>query len=270
MRSTRAFGRLKSPASNVLCTRGSRHVTAAITSASSFHGHESLALSMSSGNGIVGMNNRGLGHEGLVFVASKDYNGYFFALSTKATTFTVALVDYTSNTTLGSQVIHFPGAQNWTMVNFTMIAAASTSCTSLDASTAEVSCGEMGPQSHICVQCGGEFVIGLSEPGTAFVDYVYLQQTDGVVPGTVGECIRHPVAHSEPHTITSAYVWPSNAACESTVKWHRPCICGCHLQRDGDQYRPLGRIICCRELLLLEELAWQAVVTPLHRCCVCP
>jgi hypothetical protein len=72
------------------------------------------------------------------------------------------------------------------MVNFTgLTPSASTSCVGLEASTAEVDCGRMGPHSHICVQCGGQFVIGLSQPGSASVDYVYMQPgTWGRVPGT--------------------------------------------------------------------------------------
>jgi len=42
----------------------------------------------------------------------------------------------------------------------------------------------MGPHSHVCVKCGGEFAIGLSSPGEASIDYVYLQPGAwGVVPG---------------------------------------------------------------------------------------
>ena len=78
--------------------------------------------------------------------------------------------------TLATQEVKFGGAKNWSMVNFTgLTPSAGTSCVGLTESTAEVTCGKMGPHSHICVQCGGEFVIGLSQPGAANVDYVYLQ-----------------------------------------------------------------------------------------------
>ena len=39
-------------------------------------------------------------------------------------------------------------------------------------------------QGHICIKCGGEFLIGLSEPGIVHVDYVYLQ------PGAAGRFVR--------------------------------------------------------------------------------
>lgn len=39
---------------------------------------------------------------------------------------------------------------------------------------------QMGPASHICVQCGGELLVGVQGVGDANVDYVFLQ------PGTWG------------------------------------------------------------------------------------
>ena len=83
--------------------------TAAITDADSFHGKDSLAVSMTSGTGVIGMSNRGLGHEGLVFQASKEYEGYFFAKSSSTVTFTVAIVDYEKKKTLASKEIKFTG-----------------------------------------------------------------------------------------------------------------------------------------------------------------
>jgi hypothetical protein len=132
--------------------------SAEIVSTQPFHGKDSLSMTMTSGAGIVGMSNRGLGHEGLVFGAGKQYTGYFFAKASKAVTFSVALVDYMhGNKTLASQAVHFPGG-NWTMLNFSLTASGGTGCVGLNASTEEVDCGRMGPHSHICVQCGGEFV----------------------------------------------------------------------------------------------------------------
>lgn len=58
------------------------------------------------------MSNRGLGHEGLVFEASKDYEGYFFAKAASAVSFSVAIVNYESNTTLATQEIHFGGGKH--------------------------------------------------------------------------------------------------------------------------------------------------------------
>ena len=51
-----------------------------------------------------------------------------------------------------------------------------------------VNCGKMGPQpGHICVQCGGELLVGLNGAGSVNLDFVYLQ------PGTWGRVGDLPV-----------------------------------------------------------------------------
>jgi hypothetical protein len=167
--------------------------------ATPFHGRSSLHIQHSGATaGTVGMSNRGLGHEGLVFEGGKPYQGYFFAKAAKPVTFSVAIVDYTAGpgqNTLASQGIHFAGG-DWAMLNFTLTPSASTTCVGLDNSTDEVDCGTINGRvtpwgkppkihSHICVQCGGEFTIGLSAAGEASIDYVYMQPGPwGVVPGS--------------------------------------------------------------------------------------
>jgi hypothetical protein len=158
-----------------------------------FHGRASLSVKYFSGDGLVGMANRGLGHEGLVFEAGRDYEGYFFAKSAKPVTIGVAIVDYTrSNRMLASQSIAFPGGEDWTQVDFSLTTIGSTGCVGIvPGSDPEIDCGGMGGSqgdgngngpnfhtdnvSHICVRCGGQFVIGLMAPGEAHIDYVYLQ-----------------------------------------------------------------------------------------------
>ena len=166
-----------------------------------FHGRASLHIKHPGGGTAetVGMSNRGLGHEGLVFEGGKPYEGYFFAKAKAKVTFSVAIVDYTAdgNKTLATQDIHFAGGGGdnaaWSKLNFTLTPSASTTCVGLSLSTDEVSCGTLnGPsfatakiRSHICVQCGGEFTIGLSAAGEASIDYIYLQPGSwGVVPGS--------------------------------------------------------------------------------------
>jgi hypothetical protein len=176
-----------------------------------FHGHTSLSVkyySSKSSDGLVGMANRGLGHEGLVFKAGKDYEGYFFAKSVAPVTFGVAILDYThGNRTLASQTISFAGGGGWTRLNFSLAPNGSTNCEGIEpGSDPDVDCGGMGggqgdgngngPNfktdnvSHICVRCGGEFVVGLAAPGEAHIDYVYLQ------PGSWGRFSDLPVLAS--------------------------------------------------------------------------
>jgi hypothetical protein len=59
------------------------------------------------------------------------------------------------------------------MLNFTLTPTAATSCVGVDPvdPDPEVDCGKMGPHSHVCVKCGGEFAIGLNSAGSANIDY---------------------------------------------------------------------------------------------------
>ena len=56
------------------CTDGTPGCAVQIVTSPAFHGKESLSLEMA-GSHIAGLSNRGLGHEGLVFQAGKDYEG---------------------------------------------------------------------------------------------------------------------------------------------------------------------------------------------------
>ena len=77
--------------------------TGSLDSAVAFHGSASMKIESRGAVGTtVGVTNRGLGNEGLVFEAGKVYEGYFFAKSDEATTLVVALQDYGSGATLAS------------------------------------------------------------------------------------------------------------------------------------------------------------------------
>ena len=148
----------------------SANQSAWIDSAVAFHGHSSLGLRYSDGDGLFGLANRGLGHEGLVFRADREYEGFFFASAAEPVTFTLAIVDYTTGAQLGTDSVHYQGGSGWSRLNFTLKSNATTIC--VDANRSQVDCG---PGNQPCVQCGGEFVIGLSEPGHAHVDYIFLE-----------------------------------------------------------------------------------------------
>eukprot|EP01046_Picozoa_sp_COSAG06_P040713 COSAG06_NODE_4955_length_3833_cov_2.419657_2_plen_252_part_00 len=150
------------------------HATAAIDTSVKFHGQASLMLTYTGGTGAAGLANRGLAHEGLVFEASKAYDGYFFAQSEKPVNFTVSLYDYTQQTALATQSVAFDGGA-WTRLNFSFSSTrAGTTCTVVNASAKppdpDVTCGP-----GLCVKCGGEFRVGLASAGVAHIDYVYLQ-----------------------------------------------------------------------------------------------
>ena len=68
---------------------------------------------MTKGTGTVGVANRALSNEGMFF-EPKEYEGYFFATSSKAVTLEVRLENYVTKTVLAKQTIHFAGG-DWAM-----------------------------------------------------------------------------------------------------------------------------------------------------------
>ena len=70
-----------------------------------------------------------------------------------------------------------------------MTPTAGTTCTTVNGSAVppdpDVYCGS--PATQLCIKCGGEFVIGLAQPGAVHVDFVYLQ------PGAWGRFAGLPV-----------------------------------------------------------------------------
>jgi hypothetical protein len=131
-----------------------------------------------------------MGNEGLHLKQGLDYEGYFFAKAEKAAEMTVMLRNWETKAVLGARAVAVAASSNWTKYSFTLTASAAADCTGIaPGSNPEVSCntqrtGMAHPpntaQGHICIKCGGEFVIGLTDPGTVHVDYVYLQ------PGAAG------------------------------------------------------------------------------------
>eukprot|EP00040_Diaphanoeca_grandis_P032005 m.192845 g.192845 ORF g.192845 m.192845 type:complete len:808 (-) comp32486_c0_seq1:486-2909(-) len=138
-----------------------------------FHGMASQKITFASGQGVAAVGNRGLGNEGLFIEANKDYNGYFFAKSDAPVMLVAQIINKNTNMTLGSTTIKFAGG-NWTMLNFTLNTTAGTECVDGTNDTT-LQCGHMGPASHICVSCGGQFQVGLAEAGEVNIDYVYMQ-----------------------------------------------------------------------------------------------
>ena len=177
-----------------------------------FHGHASQRIALAAGGRLAGLSNRGMGNEGLVLRAGKDYNGYFFARvvpdepehgrnangggrttpgARAAATIVVALRDVSDRAgaaaTLASVEIEVTSAA-WAMYNFTLIPASSTSCVDIrPGSDPSISCefsdhpnGTIGRNmtlgaGHVCQRCGGEVLVALATPGAAVdVDFVAL------------------------------------------------------------------------------------------------
>ena len=155
--------------------------------AKTFHGMESRKLTLTKGTGTVGVANRALSDEGMFFEA-KEYEGYFFATSSKPVTLEVRLENYATKTVLAKQSIHFGGG-DWAMQNFSLTPSAATSCHGIAVgSDPDVVCTQPTDEAgHSCIKCDGQFVVALASEGSVNIDYVVLQ------PGEWGRSQGLPV-----------------------------------------------------------------------------
>ena len=106
-----------------------------------FHGLQAQQLTLTSG-GYVGVANRGLGNEGMVFQAGREYEGYIWAKAIGAAPLTleVALEDHAAATppaVLSSQTLQVPagaghGPAAWTQLHFKLTPKSSTNCQGID------------------------------------------------------------------------------------------------------------------------------------------
>lgn len=169
--------------------------TADITTDESFHGTASLRINYTDGVGLLGMSNRGLGREGLYLLKEQPYEGYLFAKaangSTRDALLTVSL-RRVSGEVLASSTLTVPARSNWTQYHFSLTPSGGTACVDA-AGDPSIMCTPPDAGTvpgHACVSCGGEFALGLTGPGVAYVDYVYLS------PGAWGRYKGLPVLKS--------------------------------------------------------------------------
>jgi hypothetical protein len=182
----------------------------------SFHGTASEKLTFTSlaGTGTddrAAVGNRGLGNEGLYFIGGKEYEGYFFAKADRPTEVVLTIEAWgasTTSTILASTTLLVGGgagsadattSSTWQMLNFSLTPTATTHCNglvpeSLEARQFNITCPVNGtydptaPMSdrtaHICVRCGGQFVMALKKTGQVHLDFVYLSPGQwGRLPG---------------------------------------------------------------------------------------
>jgi hypothetical protein len=148
----------------------------------------SLKISFSSGNGVAGWSNRGIGNEGMHLVRGQLYEGYLFVRNDGSTNaqLWVAVNDYLIDSLLNAVEISVKPSPEWQMVRFTLTPSRDTTCKGIaPGSTPTIDCGNMGPNpGHICIQCSGELQVGLSAPGNVHIGYVFFQPGEwGRVPG---------------------------------------------------------------------------------------
>jgi|EP01047_Picozoa_sp_COSAG01_P045628 hypothetical protein len=169
-------------------TTGTARGHVKLSDAMPFHGRSAMEISFDDGVGSVGVSNRGLGNEGLVFEAGKLYEGFFFASSSAPVTLEVALRDYTTvkgrGTDIAKQSWYHPGGGQYLRFNFSMVPRSATSCANMSAADAMVNGGSVDcklpgmhglGRDHICVKCSGEISVSISQPGHVAIDYVFLQ-----------------------------------------------------------------------------------------------
>ena len=152
----------------------------------------SLAITYTSGQGIAGWANRGIGNEGFALRGDADYTGFTLVLAPAGCTLYVALRDRDAGETLASAFLPVPASPAWQRVNFTLVPVQGTGCATIaPGSDATIDCGNMGPNpGHACVRCGGEFVVGLGAPGAAHIGFTSL------FPGEWGRFAGLPVLRS--------------------------------------------------------------------------
>ena len=159
----------------------------------------SLGITFTSGTGVAGWANRGIGNEGMSLVAGSPYDGYVFVLAPAGASLWVAAVDYVGGKTLDSKTIAVGAAPGWQQVPFALTPSAGTACVGIaPGSVANIDCGRLGPNpGHACVQCGGELQVGLAAPGAAHIGYVFFE------PGPWGRVGDLPVLKSAADTMAA-------------------------------------------------------------------
>jgi hypothetical protein len=132
-----------------------------------------LKVTFSSGSGYVGQSNRGVGNEGLAWLAGREYPGVAFVFAPTGATLYAGMHDRDQATVDASVSVTVPASSEWQKVNFTFVPSADAGCTGIPwGSDPSLDCRSGGSNpGHICVRCAGEFVVGLGAPGTAWIGW---------------------------------------------------------------------------------------------------
>lgn len=133
-----------------------------------------LKIDYQSGAGVVGYANGGIGYEGLSWQAGQEYEGFAIVLSPNGGTLYFGAHDRNNNTIDDSTTVTVAASSAWQRVNFTLTPSADAGCVGITiGSDPTIDCGAMGMNpGHACVRCAGEFVVGLAQPGTAWIGFV--------------------------------------------------------------------------------------------------
>ena len=146
----------------------------------SFNAKSSMSFTLPSGGGELGLRNRGIGGAGLFLEGGKPYSVSLFVWSGNSPTAFVELFDFTTNTSLARQDFKVISTgpdwgSTWIRYNFTLTPVSGTTCVGIPfGSDPTIDCGNDAGPAHVCVRCGGELRVGISDGDNFKVGYVEL------------------------------------------------------------------------------------------------
>ena len=145
----------------------------------------SLRVTFQGGAGVAGSANRGMGGEGLALAAA-PYDGFAVVLAPAGAALYVALRPRGGGAPLAAATLPLPPSAAWQLVNFSLTPSAPTACEGIaPGADATVDCGALTANpGSVCVRCGGEFVIGLAQPGAVNIGFVDLYPRDSAGPAS--------------------------------------------------------------------------------------
>jgi hypothetical protein len=127
---------------------GSAQGRFALDASAPFIGRQSQQITLSAGQGEIGVENRGLNRWGMAFQAGKPYEGLLWLRAAPSTGITVALQSADGARTYAETTLH-PKGENWERLTFTL-----------------------SPQQ---TDPAGRLAVLLRQPGTATLGYAFLQ-----------------------------------------------------------------------------------------------
>ena len=103
----------------------------------------SLGIAYSSGSGVAGWSNRGIGNEGLSLLGGRVYEGYALVLAPSGATLYAGANDRNAGTVLASTTVPVSASAAWQQVPFTFTPSADAECVGI------------APGSDSTIDCGG-------------------------------------------------------------------------------------------------------------------
>jgi hypothetical protein len=190
-----------------------------------FSSRASMEVIVNADNTEAGLVNRGIGGAGFYLEGGKPYTVEVWIYTDTPTTAFVELRDFTTSATLAREdftlVTTGPHwGSTWMAYNVTLTPKAGTECVGIAyGSDPTIDCGVDASPGHVCLRCGGEFVVGLSAPGDMNVGRVSLMPGAwGLLQGPLGSL---PVLQSGADLLTQmgVTVIRSGGSVSQSMRW---------------------------------------------------